>query len=143
MYHSCGHTQRRDVGRGGKADDEGGSLAIGVVVAENLASMLLHDAVADAQAEAGSLADLFGSEEGIENAVGMRNALAVVAERNFDGIPRLGGHDFDAGGTAGFVHGVVGVVQNVQKNLLQLVGVADDIGQFFVEVFDDHPRRDC
>ena len=70
------------MGRGGKADDEGGSLAIGVVVAENLASMLLHDAVADAQAEAGSLADLFGSEEGIENAIGMRNALAVVAERD-------------------------------------------------------------
>ncbi len=74
------------MGRCGKADDEGGSLAIGVVVAENLASVLLHDAVADAEAEAGSLADLLGGEEGIENAIGMGDAVAVIAERNFDGV---------------------------------------------------------
>ena len=40
-------------------------------------------------------------------------------------------------GRADFVHGVVGIVQNVEKNLLQLMGVADDLGQAFVEVFDD------
>jgi len=52
------------VGRCGKADDEGGALPVGIVVAENLASVLLHDAIADAEAEAGSLANLFGGEEG-------------------------------------------------------------------------------
>ena len=78
------------MGRCGKADDEGGTLSVGIVVAENLASMLLHDAVADAEAKAGSLADLFGGEEGIENFVGMGNTVSVVTERNFDGIPGLG-----------------------------------------------------
>ena len=48
------------MGRCGKADDESGALPIDVVVAENLASVLLHDAIADAEAEAGSLADLLG-----------------------------------------------------------------------------------
>jgi len=35
------------------------------------------------------------------------------------------------------VHGVVGVVQDVEEYLLQLVGVAHDIRQYLVEVFDD------
>ena len=125
------------MGRCGKADDEGGSLPVGIVVAENLAAVLLHDAVADAEAEAGSLADLLGGEEGIENAVGMGDAVAVVAERNFHGVAGFGGHDLDAGGAADFMNRVVGVVQDVEENLLQLVSVADDIGQSFVEMFDD------
>ena len=59
-----------------------------VVVAENFAAVLLHDAVADAQAEAGTLADFFGGEEGIENLVGMRDSVAVIAERNFNRVAR-------------------------------------------------------
>ncbi len=72
------------MGRCGKADDEGGSLPVGIVVAENFSPMLLHNAVADAEAEAGSLANLFGGEEGIEDAIGMGDAVAIVAKRDFD-----------------------------------------------------------
>ena len=54
VERSCGHTQRSSVGRCGKADDEGGSLPVGIVVAENFSSVLLHNAIADAEAEAGS-----------------------------------------------------------------------------------------
>ena len=106
------------MGRCGKADDEGGSLPVDVVVAENLASVFLHNAIADAEAKAGSLADLLGSEERIENAIGVGNAVAVVAEGHLDGFAGLGGHDFDACGAAHFMDGVVGVVQNVEENLL-------------------------
>ena len=35
------------------------------------------------------------------------------------------------------MHGIVGVVQNVEKNLLQLVRVAHDLGQSLVEMFHD------
>jgi len=35
------------------------------------------------------------------------------------------------------VHGVVSVVQYVEKNLLQLMSVAVDIGKSLVKVFDD------
>jgi len=125
------------VGRCGKTDDEGGSLAIGIVMAKNLASVFLHDAVADAEAEAGSLADLFGGEERIENSVGMGNAVAVVAERNFNAVAGLGGHDFDACRPSDFMYCVVSVVQDVEEHLLQLMSVTDDIGQALIEVFDN------
>jgi len=87
-------------------------------MAENLASMLLHDAVADAEAEAGSLANLFGGEEGIENLIGVGDAVAVIAEGDFHSIAGFGANDFDAGRTAHFVDGIVRIVQDVEKNLL-------------------------
>src|SRR5271166_5731339 len=86
LEYSCGHTQRSSVWRCGKADDESGSLPVGIVVAENFSPMLLHDAVADAEAEAGSLANLFGGEEGIEDTIGMGDAVAIVAEGYIDGV---------------------------------------------------------
>src|SRR5271166_1231213 len=135
LEYSCGHTQRSSVWRCGKADDESGSLPVGIVVAENFSPMLLHDAVADAEAEAGSLANLFGGEEGIEDTIGMGDAVAIVAEGYFDGVAGLGGHDFDAGRTANFVNRVISIVQDVQKNLLQLVGVADHLGKSLVQMF--------
>ena len=73
--------------RSGQADHESRALPTSVVVAENLAAVLVHNAVADAEAQTGSLADLFGGEEGIENAIGMGDAVTVVAERNFDELP--------------------------------------------------------
>ena len=56
---------------------------IGVVVAQDLAAVFAHDAIADAQAQAGSLAYFLGGEERIEDAVGIRDAGAVVAEDDF------------------------------------------------------------
>src|SRR6202011_3158639 len=99
--------------------------------------MFLDDAVADAQTEAGSLADLLGGEEGIENAVGMGDAVAIVAERDFHGIPGPGRRDLDARRAAYGVHGVVGIVEDIEKDLLQLVRVTNDIGQSFIKVLDD------
>ncbi len=34
------------------------------------------------------------------------------------------------------MHRIVGVIQDIEKDLLQLVGVADDVGQSFIEMFD-------
>src|ERR1700720_818947 len=99
--------------------------------------MFLDDAVADAQTEAGSLSHLLGGEEGIENAVGMGDAVAIVAERDFHGIASLGRHDLDARRAAYGVHGVVGVVEDIKKDLLQLMRVTDDIGQAFIKVLDN------
>jgi hypothetical protein len=69
--------------------------------------------------------------------VGMRDSVAVIAEGNFHGVSGFGGHDLDARRTADFMDGVVGIVQDVEKDLLQLLRVAHDVGQFFVKVFDD------
>jgi len=76
------------VGDCGQADDEGCALPVGVVVTENFSAMLLDDAVANAQAQASALANLFGGEEGIEDAIRVRNSRTVITERNFDAVPR-------------------------------------------------------
>ena len=125
------------MGRCGKADDKGGSLSVGIVVAENFSPVLLHDAVADTEAEAGSLANLFGSEEGIEDAIRMRDAVAIVAERNFDGVAGFSSRNFDTSGAADLVYCVVSIIQDVQKNLLQLMSVTVDVRESLVKVFDD------
>ena len=69
---------------GGQANDERRALPVRIVVANDLAAMLAHDAIADAQAQARSLAHFLGGEEWIEDAVGIGDAVAVVAERDFD-----------------------------------------------------------
>src|SRR6266852_7927317 len=99
--------------------------------------MLLDDAVADAQTKAGSFSDLLGGEKGIENAVRMGDAVAIVAERDFQSIAGLGRRDLDARRATYGVHGVVGVVEDIEKDLLQLMRVTNDIGQSFIKVLDD------
>ena len=53
-------------------------------MAKNLASVLAHDSVADAQAQTGSLAHFLGGEERVENAIGVGDAVTVVAKCNLD-----------------------------------------------------------
>ncbi len=54
-----------------------------VVVAKNFAAMFADDAIADAQAQTGALADFFGGKEWIEDALGECDAVAVVAKHYF------------------------------------------------------------
>ena len=89
--------------------------------------MFFYDSVANAEAQSRSLTDLLGSEEGIKDAVRVFNAVAVVAEGNFDDVIPAGGPDLDARSSSSFAHRVVGIVQNVQKDLLQLLGVARSV----------------
>src|ERR1700758_2178703 len=98
--------------------------------------MFLHDAVADAEAETGSLPDFLGGEEGVEDFVGVDDAVAVVDEGNFDGIAGTSRGDLDASGASDFVNRIVSVIQNVEKDLLQLVGVSHYFGKALVEMFD-------
>lgn len=119
-----------------ETDDESGALPSDIVMAKNLAAVLLDDAIADAEAKPGALSDLFGCEEGVENLVGMSNSIAIIGKRHLYRISGFGGHDLDASRAADFVHRVVSVVQNVEKDLLQLVGVADYVGQSLVEMLD-------
>ena len=85
--------------------------------------MFADDSVADAETQASSLPYFFGSEEWIKDAVRSGNPLAVIAERDLDEIPQVCGHDFNTGQAAGFAHRVIGIVKNVEKDLLQLMGI--------------------
>ena len=91
--------------------------------------MLFDNPVADAEAESGALSNFLGGEERVEDLIGMGDALAVVRERHFNKVAGFGGRDFDASGRSDFVDGVIGVVKNIQEDLLQLMSIADDFRQ--------------
>src|SRR6266849_4330427 len=98
--------------------------------------MFADDSVADAQAEAGSLPYFLGSEEWIKDAVRIGNTVAVIAERDLDEILQACGHDFNTRQPAGLAYRVIGIVNNVKEDLLQLMGIANHIGQILIEELD-------
>src|SRR5882762_817556 len=137
LYDSRGDSLGGRLGNGGQADDERRTFDAGVVVAQDLATMLPHDAIADTQAQASSLPHFLGGEERLEDAIGLGNALAIITEGDLYVGAEAGGHDLDTGGAASFPDRIVGVVHDVEKNLLQLVGVPYHLGQAFVQLLDD------
>src|SRR5216683_1752022 len=98
--------------------------------------MFTDDAIADTQAQTSTLADVLGGKERIKNTFGIDDAHTVVAKRNLDESVGAGAPHLDASGPRGFADGVVSVVQDVEKHLLELVRISDDSGQGFVETFD-------
>src|SRR4051812_48955830 len=98
--------------------------------------MLAHDAIANAQAEAGPLAHFFGGEEWIEDAVRVRDSAAVVGEAELDVRLAHRGGDLDATVPFRLAHRVIRVVDDVEEHLLQLVRVANYGRQFRVEALD-------
>ena len=83
----------RDSGGGrfggdGDAHLEGAAMASFVVGAKDFAAVGADDAVTDAEAEAGSFGGLLGGEEGVEDALGIGDAGAVVGDGDFDEWPR-------------------------------------------------------
>src|SRR5690242_10947264 len=89
------------------------------------AAVLAHNAIAEAQAQTGSLADFLGREERIENLLHVfgRDARAVVLEN--DAHAALGKFRGDAQ-PAFFLsafHRLSRVIDDVQEDLLHLMGV--------------------
>src|SRR6266853_3674441 len=134
--HSCNCSKGCRLGCHREADDKGRSFRVQVVVTHNLSAMFTDDAIADTQAQTSTLADVLGGKERIKNTFGIDDAHTVVAKRNLDESVGAGAPDLNARGPRGFADGVISVVQDVEKHLLELVGISDDSGQGFVEAFD-------
>src|ERR1700682_1611171 len=134
--HSCNCSKGCRLGCDRKPDDKGRSFRVKVVVTHNLSAMFTDDAIANTQAQTGTLADVLGGEERIKNTFGIDYAHTVIAKRNLDERVGAGAPDLNARGPRGFADGVVSVVQDVEKHLLELVGISDDRGEGFVEAFD-------
>ena len=83
--------------------------------------MLFHDAVANAQAQAGAFADAFCGEEWIKNSLRIADSLAIVTERHFYKVLVAGSRNFNARTFRVFPHSIVSIIQDVQEHLLQLV----------------------
>src|SRR5262249_37638848 len=129
--------------RYGYADRERAAFRAGVVPALNLAAVGAHNPVTDAQAEPAALAGLFRGVEGVADALDCAHASSVVAHRRFDpafAMPRL---QVNLGAAPGRFRGVISGVQQVEKDLLQLLGIAHDGRQVFLVILDDfNPMTD-
>src|SRR5450755_1493341 len=104
--------------------DEGAARAVFIVAAKDLSAVGANDSVADAQAQAGALGGLFGGVEGIEDAFGIWNSGAVVGDGDFDVLVTAAGVNDDMPALSSVLYRVVGVVQDVEEDLLQLLSIA-------------------
>src|SRR5579872_4996054 len=95
--------------------------------------VLLDDAVAHGESQAGAAPGRFRGEKGIEDAVQIlaRDARAAVDDLDFDGAVESLGADLDHS-TGG--HGVARVQKEIQENLLQLVVGAQHRRQLSLQV---------
>ena len=95
----------------------------------NLSAVIADDAVADAQAEAGALADIASREERIEDARQVRrvDAVAGVGHRELDGSTPALWRAPTAGGDLRAAHRLLGVEHQVEQHLLQLAEIGEHL----------------
>ena len=100
----------------------------------DLPAVLFDDAITDAEAQPSSLPDRLCRIERIENAMRILDTRAVVGELNTNAIAHLESANPNFSGTITFGYRVDGVVENIQKNLLELVEIGADFRQLGVEL---------
>src|SRR5579864_2801274 len=122
---------------GRKAHKKSTAGSVGIIHAGDLASMLPHDAVTNAQAEASSLADFFCRVERLEDAFRLRNPRSVVSDRDLHPSLALRRGDLDAPHATDFAHGVIGIVQDVEKHLLELIRIPKNRRNVRTRVLND------
>src|SRR5580704_9612276 len=88
--------------------------------------MFFHNAVADAEAEAGAFADTLRRIERIEDAFGIFDSCAVVSELGADMAARAGDANLQLPGVSSFENGVDRIVDDIQEYLLELMRIGDD-----------------
>src|SRR5713226_2315809 len=90
--------------------------------------MLADDRHADAEAEACAAAGALGGEKGIEKFRQdfRRDSDAVVLHRGSDSISGAAEADLDTAAGSRFADGLFCVADEIQENLNELIGIADD-----------------
>src|SRR5712692_11950176 len=96
-----------------------------------------HDAVANAQPESGAFAGLLSGVKGIEDTLRISDSSSVVGNCHFNGITTQPRADGNAPTVSGLLDRIIGVIENVQENLLQLLRIAEGRRQLLIELFDD------
>src|ERR1700687_983048 len=134
--HSCNCSKGCRLGCDREADDKCRSFRVQVVVTDNFAAMFADNTIANTQAQTRPLADVLGGKERIKNTFGIVDAHAVIAKRNLDERAGAGAPDLNASGASALADSVVSSVEDVEKHLLELVGISDASGKGFVEMFD-------
>ena len=115
----------------GDEDGEQGS-AFGLVLAGDLAGMILDHTVDGAEAEASASADGLGGVEGVEDTLRIAQAGAVVGklELNIGSVTGSGNFDDAA---AGFVESIHGVLEDLDEGLEHAIGVDPDLREIGID----------
>src|SRR5256885_6030525 len=135
--HSGYGSERGRFRRRRQAHDKSRSFGVEIVVTHDFSAMFADDSIADTEPQARSLSYFLGGEKWIENAIRIGNAGTVIAERDFHQQSIAGTHDLNPRRPAGFADRVMRVIKNVEEHLLQLLRVADYLGQRFVQPLDN------
>src|SRR5258708_352065 len=101
----------------------------------NFPAMRPHDPVTNAQAEPRPFARLLGGIKRVKNALRIGYSRSVVDDRHFDHLRLPTRVNLDAAALPCFLHRIVRIVQDIQKNLLHLLGVAQR-RQLLFKIFD-------
>src|SRR5689334_8140423 len=96
---------------------------LGTIAGNNISAMLFDDAVADAQPEAGSLPNALGGVEGVENLLGILNTGPRIMEFGADKLVFAVDLHLQHATGAALDHRIECIVDNVEKNLFQLVWI--------------------
>src|SRR5882724_9635306 len=119
-----------------KTNNKSRSFRVQVVVTNNFTAVFPNNSIANTEAQSSALTNIFCGEKWIENTLGIDDAQAAIAKGNLDKSAGSGTHDLNPGRPRAFADGVVSVVQNVEKHLLELMRVSHHFGQRFVKAFD-------
>src|SRR5579864_6099772 len=106
------------------------SAAAGSIVGGDVAAMFFYDAIADAQPEAGPFSNALSGVKRIEDALGILDSSAVVGELRANVSTFRTDTNLEFAGMPSFENGIDGIVDDIQKYLLDLVRVGDDQGRF-------------
>src|SRR5579862_4599372 len=93
--------------------------------------MLADDRHANAEAEASATTGTLGGKKGIKKFRQhfRRDPDAIILNSGSDAIPRASETNLDAAGGPRFADGLLGIADEIEEDLNELIGVADDRGQ--------------
>src|SRR5262249_28647849 len=99
--------------------------------------MFTDNSVTDAQTQARSLTDFLCRQEGTKKSLGIQHPWTVITEQDLRHAVILSRLDHNLAGLFGLPHSVVRIIKNVEKYLLQLVGIANDVAHGRIKVLHD------
>src|SRR5579859_912955 len=124
LLAGCACAMSYRFGSHGQAQDEE-RASFGLIATGDLAAMILDDSIDDAETQAGALSHGLGGIEGVENTLRIAYPRTGVGELNDQFVPASHGGNLQ-GTAAGFIESVNRVLNDLDKNLKQLVGIGDN-----------------
>src|SRR6266576_704477 len=119
FFRGCGG--QRGFRRHWNAHHKSASRSTFIVPALNFSAMRPHDPVTNAQSEPRAFARLLGRIKRIKYSLRINHPRSIVADRHFNHLSLPSCVNSDVSALPRILHRIVCIVQNIQKDLLQLL----------------------